>query len=442
MNTKKFRLHYKNWIVIILLLITYTSLSQTSPDIISRTAKTTSDCKVSVDSPGIDAEIVSWAQNEIKVEYSLQIEGKTPEEKQLFLASFSRQLENQLKESIQGSVRATVQIREIIKNNNNIKIKLSDDSREYKLTKFTGKVKIFVPGSNPLSLSSSFNPISVGDFTSDVSIDINSADFKLGNCKKLTASMNFSGKSTVGKVEMAIIDCNSSTLAIQQVMKDLELNANFSTLTVGKIGNKANLNLNSSSFECGDLVTLSLNGNFVRNCKVNNVDMADIELNSSEFSANKIRVLKLKGINFSTLRVGEVNDVSITEASSTEFSFTKLAILKSMEVSFCHFNIGTLTELLMMNASSGDIQVNNVMPGFKNIDIKGNFVTTNIKMSAETAYSLFADLTFPDYDFGNLTLKKEKSDLNHEVIRGQKGSPKAGISQVNLACQSCDISIK
>jgi len=442
MYTKKSRLRYKIWLVIFGLLNTYTSYSQTSPELISRTAKTTGDCKVNIDSPGVSAEVISWPQNEIKVEYSLEIVGKTPEEKQLFLASFTRQLENQLKESLQGRVRATVQIREINKTNNIIKIRLNDDSREYKLTKFEGKVKIFLPGSNQLSISSSFNPVTIGDFTSDVSIDINSADFKLGSCKRLNVSMNFSGKSSAGKVELADIDCNSSTLSIQQVTKDLSLDANFSTLTIGKVGNKASLSLNSSSFECGDLISLSMSGNFVRNCKVNNVDMADIELNSSEFTANKVRVLKVKGINFSTLRITEVNDASIAGASSSEFTFTKIALLKVAEGNFCNFSIGTLTELLLINASSGDIKVDNVMPGFKNIDIKGNFVTTGIKMAPNAEYSLFADLTFPDYDFGTLSLKKERNDLNHEVIRGQKGSPKAGISLINLACQSCGISIK
>ncbi|MCF8294948.1 MAG: hypothetical protein K9I34_02695 [Bacteroidales bacterium] len=442
MNTQTFNWKYKWLLVLTGISLFFPGFAQSTSESIVRTGKITSDCAVYMDSPGVSSEIISWAQNEIKVEYSLLIEGKTPQDKTQFLAAFTKQLENQLKEAINGRVQASVRMQEINQNNSSIRIRLKDDPKEYKLSKFEGSLKIWVPATVLLHVSSNFNAVNVGNFTNDVYIDINSADFKLSSCKKLMAKMNFAGNSTAGKVEMADIDCNSSTITIQQILQDVSLNANFSTISIVKIGNKANLNLNSSSFETGDLVSLNLNGNFVRKCKVNQVETAQIEINSSDFTANRVKNLKLQGANFSTLHLIEVSDLSILESSSSNFNITKLGTLKASEASFCNFKIGTLTTSLVLTASSGDLSIDNVLPGFKNLDIKGTFLSMNIKLSPTAEYTLFADLTFPDYDFGTLSLNKEKDGMNHEIIRGTKGTAKASSSQINIACQSCDLKLK
>ena len=440
MNTKKYSSAFKIMVIITGLLITANTYCQSSDASIVKTTTLGKNDVVYVRNPALDVDINTWDRNVLKIEYQLSVKAGSEEDIRDFYSAFQEALTRQFKDAGSGDVYANVQFSSYTRNNDKTKLKIKGDDHVYNLEKFDGSIVIYMPKSNSLNAKTSFHKLNIEDLGADATIDISSAGLTMGNCRKLDLKASFSKNMKIGKTESAKMSLNSSDVEMEAIESDLDLEANFSNIEIAGIGNKAELDLNSSSMETSDIGSLDLKGSFIRSFTANNIGIAGISINSSKFEAKKITTVNVGKITFSTLKIDETGNIDIGTSSSSKFYFESANSIKAASCSFSDFEIGNLSRLFTLVAQSGNVKLNNVGKGFDKIDINGTFLTTSIHVFPGSSYLISADMSFPDYDFGNINIKSHQKDMSHEKIEGWKGSDKSN-SGINLNCQSCRITV-
>ncbi len=388
-----------------------------------------------------DIDVKTWDKNEIKVEYIISAEANEDNELSAFIKQLVRSIEDQQKEVTPGKVTFNYPIRNIHINGRKTDITFNGSNKEYKLKDLKCSLLIHMPAVNSLNVRSTFKKVTIENMAADATIDLNSAQLVMGDCRVLNLKASFAAHMKIGNVESAKMDINSSSIEMGTVKSVITLKSSFSNFDIGNIGNSADFDLNSSSLQATDIKILNIHGSFIRNFKVNNVERVTMSLNSSEFEANKVDNVEANKTSFSTIRINDVNNIKIASASSSSFSLGQVGTLVSDNCSFTKFNIEKLKKSFDTNANSGNVQILSVLAGFEAIKIKGNFVSIDLHVEEKCSYLVSADLTFPNYTISGLQIRNREKDMSHEVIEGWKGNKDQASSKIDLKCQNCNITI-
>ncbi|NJO89697.1 MAG: hypothetical protein HC831_12685 [Chloroflexia bacterium] len=293
-----------------------------------------------------------------------------------------------------------------------------------------------------MNLLGRFCSINVEDIAANLSVDISSVKFTMGNCKNLKMESSFCKNMSVANVDEAELRLSSSEVSVNEIKGDLNANASFSNIEIAKIGANATLKLSSSTFEASDIKELTLEGSFVRSFVVNNIQKAVIEkFSSSEFKANNMAHLQIHDASFSTFRVAMVENLSIEKSSSSKFYLTAANVVEAPKCSFTDFSIGQLKKRFVTKSSSGSIKLNNVTSGFEKISIDGQFVNIDIDMQENASYKIEAELEFPNYQFHDITYSLKEKNLSNEKMSGMRGGDKNTNSEIRFDCKSCSITL-
>ena len=388
-----------------------------------------------------DIDVKTWDKNEIKVEYIISAEANADNELSAFIKQLIKSIEDQQKEVTPGKVTVNYPIRNIHINGRKTDITFNNSNKEYTLRDLKCSLLIHMPAVNSLNVRSSFKKVTIENLAADATVDLNSAQLVMGDCRVLNLKASFAAHMKIGNVESAKMDINSSSIEMGTVKSDIIIKSSFSNFDIGNIGNSADFDLNSSSLQATDIKNLNLHGSFIRNFKVNNVEKVTLSLNSSEFEASKAETVEANKTSFSTIRINDVNNIKIASASSSSFSLGQVGTLVSDNCSFTKFNIEKLKKSFDTNANSGNVQILNVLTGFEAIKIKGNFVSIDLHVEEKCSYLVSADLTFPNYTISGLQIRNREKDMSHEVIDGWKGNKDQASSKIDLKCSSCNITI-
>ena len=439
MKTKIFNSIFKSLLIFFLFLGTSNLYAQTSDTTIVKSMTINEGDVVYVQSSNFAISIQTWEKNEVNVQYDLFVEAESQKEVEDFLQAFNHFVDDRLHEK--GKISISDYFKLVDRSNKKVKVRFEKGGATFHLKELNGVIIIKMPKSNPLNATSTFQELEIEDLTADATISVNSASFKMGNCRNLNLTSSFSRKMKIGNAESAKINVNSSDLKMGIVKTDLTLKGSFSDVEIAAIGNSATVNLNSSSFVTTNLKQLNFEGSFVRNFSVGNVDIAEVRLNSSEFKAKKINSLDVASASFSTFRIDDVGELQIKSSSSNKFYIENLSSLEAKTCSFSNFTIGQLKKRFVTSSNSGNINIENVLPGFDEIRIIGTFVTTDIHVTEGSNYNVRADFQFPNYRFKNVTYNKHDVDMSHETIEGWSGNKEKAISKIDLNCQSCKVTL-
>jgi hypothetical protein len=441
MKTGKFSFIFNGLCALIFSMFTLTSSGQVLDSSIVKTRDLKKEDIIFLESSIGDINVKTWNKNELRVEYIIYAEAKSQKELSSFRNKFKQAIEDQIKNNDQGKVYASMPFNTIQINGSSVKMTFKGDNEKFELKELRCTLLVSMPEVNSLNLRSSFNKVSIENLNSDVTIEINSTHFKMGDCKSLNLKANFSKDMEIGNIGSALLNINSCDLKTGRIETDLSLKSNFSHIEIEKIGNKADLVLNSSSFETTDIKKLNFKGNFVRNFKANTIDSAKISLTSSEFEVDKISRIDIDRTSFSNFRIGEADNIQIGASSSSKFLIDQVNSIESPSCSFSSFNINNLKNRFKTTAHSGNVQIKHIFSGFDEININGSFVDIDMHVAENSNYLISADLTFPNYNFSDLVYENHEKDISHELIIGSKGNKQLASSKINLLCQSCKITI-
>jgi hypothetical protein len=441
MNQKKFKSIFRNLVIIFAFLTGQQVWGQAVDTTIIKSFNPGKDDIICIKNPSFDVKVETWDKSELKIEYHLSVEAGSDEAIHSFLSAFERSLDAQTGKANPGKVIANVQFDEYSNNFNRVRLKLKDEKNYFTLEELQGSLVIYMPKKNPLDAQTSFHKLEIGSLDSDATIRISSSGLTMGNCKKLGLESSFSKNMKIGKTASATLELNSSSLDMEGIDGDLSLKASFSDIEISAISNKATVRLNSSTFKTGDLKSLDLEGSFIRIFRANNIGECTIRLNSSTLEAKKITALNVEKISFSTLNADEVTDLTIGSCSSSKFFIEKVSSVKAESCSFSDFKIGNLTKLFSVSANSGTLNIDNIARGFDKIDIRGNFLTANLRPDSGCEFTFTSDMTFGHCETGDITIKKNIKEMSHETIEGWKGNEKA-TSAITINCQSCRVNLK
>lgn len=441
MKARKRGFIFKALASVILLTISYNLFCQSLDTTIVKTRNISREEVLYAGNMIGDIDIKTWDKNELKIEYIISAEANSDADLSAFYKQLVRSIEDQQKEVTPGKVTVNYPIRNIHVNGRKTDITFNDSNKQYSLKDLKCSLLIYMPSVNSLNVRSSFKKVTIENLVGDATVDLNSAQLVMGDCRVLNLKASFAAHMKAGNVESAMMDINSSSLEMGTVRSDIALKSSFSHFDIGNIGNSADLDLNSCSLQAADIKSLDIHGSFVRNFKVNNVDKVTLNLNSSEFEANKVNSVEANKTSFSTVRINDVTNIKIASASSSTFSLGQVGSLFSDNCSFTKFNIEKLKKSFDTNANSGNIQILSVLTGFEAINIKGNFVSIDLHVEEKCNYLVSADLTFPNYTISGLQIRTRDKDMSHEVIDGWKGNKDQATSKVDLKCQSCNITI-
>jgi hypothetical protein len=438
MKTKKSRFTYSVLVISLICFISLSASLQAAETTITRSIKLKSGDVVSVRSSAFDILVQTWDKSELSVDYKLSVEAKKAEEGNEFLKIFTENIEASLK----NSQSVTDPFSSLNQINGKITVKFENSGRKFEMKEMKGSIIVKMPKQNALKASTSFHKLEIEDLDADAFVSVNSGNLKMGTCRKLELRSSFSRNMSIGNVEQADIDINSGGLKIGAIKNDLTLKGNFSDVDTGKTGNTATINFNSGSFTATQIGVLDLKGNFIRNFATENIEKAIIDINSSEFKAKKINTLDIGKTSFSTYNIEEADNITIGNSSSSKFFIGQLNSMEATQCSFSNFDINQLKSKLITKSSSGSIHLRQVMAGFDEIKIDGQFVTTQIDVSDDCNYRLTADLTFPQYNFSNISYDNHQKNMSHETMTGWHGNKEKATSKIGLNCQSCNIEIK
>lgn len=443
MKKEKLNWIYKNGLMIMVLVLVSTNASaQTIDRTIEKVANIGENVLINVKESNYDLEYRTWDKGTLKVEYSVHIEAKDKSELNAFYQELEKRIEEQLGSVTSGSITISYPFRRIIINNGKTKIQFEGNTKTYQLTKFKTSIIVYAPKINALDLSGSFCKINVGNLEADATIRVSSANFEMGNCKKLKLKADFCKNMKVGKVKEADIKVSSGDITLGEIETNLILNAGFSNIEVLKIGGNANLKLSSSTFKTADIKELYLKGDFVRRFVVDNIQKAVIErFSSSELSANSINTVRIENSSFTTFRIAKANRLSIEKSSSCKYYITAASVVDAPQCSFTDFTIGHLKKRFVTRSSSGSINLDNVVAGFEKISIDGQFVNIDINVDEGSDYKIEADLEFPNFRYSDLQFSRKEKNMNSEFLIGWKGNNNAN-SIIKFDCKSCSIALK
>jgi hypothetical protein len=441
METRRFNLIFKSIILLTLLTLPLRSSGQAIDTTIVKTTAVDKSDVIYISSSIGDIDVKTWDKKEVKVEYVISAAAKTVAELNAFSKRLIHDIGEQQKPASAGKISVAFPFRNINRNNRSVELTFREDDERFRLQDLKCSLIVYIPKANSINVKSNFNKLTIDNLEADVKIDAGSVRMTMGDCKNLDLEANFSNNMKIGNVENAKMNLNSCELEMGAIRNNLDLKSSFSHFDIEKIGNEAIVSLNSCSFVSTDLKSLDLKGSFIRNFKVNNIEKAKINLNSSEFEAGRINSLEADKLAFTTFKLGEVGNLNIGNSSSSTFTIEKAGVVEAGSSSFTKFTLNTLSKSFKSKSNSGNVQINNILSGFDEIDINGTFVTIGINAAEGAEFQLSADMTFPNYNFNNILYQNHIKDMSHEVISGRRGNNKEALSKINLNCQSCRISI-
>jgi hypothetical protein len=441
METRKQGFTFRALFLGILLTLSFNIFCQSLDTTIVNTRSIGREDVVFANNMAGDIDIKTWDKSELKIEYIIYAEANSAAELSAFFKQMSKSIGEQQKETTPGKVKVSYPIQNIHVNGRKTEVMFTGSNKEYSLRDMKCSLLIHMPQDNSLNLTSSFKKVTIDNLKGDATIDLNSSQLVMGDCRVLNLSASFAAHMKIGNIESAKMKIISSSLEMGTVRTDITLRSSFSHFELESIGNSADIDLNSSSLQATDIKNLILHGSFIRNFKVNNVEKVTISLNSSEFEANKAGTVEANKTSFSTIRINEAENIKIASSSSSTFSLGIAGTVISDNCSFSKFSIETLKKRFETKANSGNVQILNVLPGFEEINIKGNFVSIDLHLEEKCNYLVSADLVFPNYTFSGLQFQNREKDMSHETIDGWKGTKDQATSKIDLNCQSCNITI-
>jgi hypothetical protein len=321
-----------------------------------------------------------------------------------------------------------------------VKLKFQNAGK-HELKRMDGKLVVYLPKSVRLNINSSFHNVEIDDMDSDINLSINSAHLKMGNCNDLILISSFGNDLVVGSVKSAYITVNSGKLKIDNVEGDIQLEGNFSDFKVGRAMGESKININSSTFISNKMDALILRGSFIREFKVEEAGDIGLLINSSKFYASKIKSCMVAETSFSTIKIDDLEFLTVQSAGSTKFFFQNLWHGRVFESSFSDFSIEKLANTFELKSKSGNVKIGEVSDNFLMVKIKGQFTTTDIHVSEKANYKLEAQLQFPKYKFEELNIESQTSSQNILELKGWYGDKSKADSKVELNCQSCNITL-
>ena len=182
--------------------------------------------------------------------------------------------------------------------------------------------------------------------------------------------------------------------------KQNDISVSYGNARTGNLGNDSEATIRYGKFDAEQLGDFRYDGRY------------------SEFKVERAGVLEIEA-GYEELTIGTAESVEI-DGSYNDIEIESVGEL-DIDGNYSSIEIGTVRTAIDIEARYGDIEIDRVMAGFREIEIESGYINIEIDIDGDAGYTIDLYTRYADIDFdrmGELTDRKSIKEGNTESLQG------------------------
>lgn len=202
----------------------------------------------------------------------------------------------------------------------------------------------------------------------------------------------------------------------------VDLNNDYGSIILDNLLGSANINCDYGKITIGELSAENntINLDYCSNSTIGYIKNGDINLDYSKIEIEESENLKVN-TDYSTIRIDKTTSVNV----NSDYGAVSVDDAKNVKVNsdYTGLRFGTIRKNLIVKTDYGSVSVKNLMKGFENVNIDGEYAGIKIGVDANAVFNFEIDLQYAGFKFDddNTEFFKKISKTTKKYYEGKFG---------------------